>query len=62
MLNQMANKHRKKKIQKMKAKYKDQDDEEREMRLALIGSKDVKNFKKELITKEKITESKYMQE
>ena len=30
----------------MKDKYKDQDDEEREMRLALLGAKDVKNFKK----------------
>lgn len=34
----------KKKIKKMKDKYADQDDEERLMRLALIGGKEVKAF------------------
>lgn len=34
-------KHKKKKIQKMKDKYAEQDDEEREMRLKLLGAKKV---------------------
>lgn len=32
------------KIRKMKEKYADQDQEEREMRMQLIGTKDVKGF------------------
>jgi hypothetical protein len=35
---------KKNKIKKMKEKYADQDDDEREMRLALLGAKDVKGF------------------
>lgn len=35
---------KKNKIKKMKEKYADQDDDEREMRLALLGAKDVKDF------------------
>jgi len=37
----------------MKSKYGDQDEEEREMRLALLGSKDVKNFDVQVIQKAK---------
>lgn len=32
------------KIKKMKEKYGDQDEEEREMRMKLMGTKDVKGF------------------
>jgi hypothetical protein len=35
---------KKNKIKKMKQKYGDQDEDEREMRLALIGGKQVKDF------------------
>lgn len=46
-------KHRK--IKKMKEKYADQDEEEREMKLALLGSKQkVKGFDIELHTKHKL--------
>ena len=37
----------------MKSKYGDQDEEEREMRLALIGAKDVKNFDAKMMQKAK---------
>ena len=37
---------KKSKIAKMKEKYADQDEEERDMRLSLIGAKKVKNFDK----------------
>jgi hypothetical protein len=44
-----------KKIKKMKEKYADQDEEEREMKLALLGSKQkVKGFDIELHTKHKL--------
>ena len=35
---------KKNKLKKIKEKYADQDEEEREMRLALLGAKEVKNF------------------
>lgn len=35
---------KKNKLKKIKDKYADQDEEEREMRLALLGAKEVKNF------------------
>lgn len=49
----MRGKHRK--IKKMKEKYADQDEEEREMKLALLGSKQkVKGFDIEMHTKHKL--------
>lgn len=37
-------KQKKNKIKKMKEKYGDQDEEERQMRMLLLGSKEVKDF------------------
>ena len=37
-------KRQRNKIKKIKEKYADQDEEEREMRLALLGAKEVKGF------------------
>lgn len=37
-------KHKKNKIKKMKEKYADQDEEERQMRMMLLGAKEVKDF------------------
>lgn len=50
-------KHKKNKIKKMKEKYGDQDEEERQMRMLLLGSKEVKDFdlQEHVETKNKFT-------